>query len=79
MRPSYFLKMKVICKANFYNPKKKVLILKTYFIKNLQNYGVQEINAKEVNETTGGFLWFAAAAIGIGIALVIRGIIRRNQ
>ena len=32
-------------------------------MKNLQNFGVQELSASEIRETGGGFLWFAAAAI----------------
>ena len=45
----------------------------------LPSFGVQEMSAKEIKETGGGFLWFAAAAIGIGIFFVVRGIVRRNQ
>jgi hypothetical protein len=48
-------------------------------MKNLESFGVLELNAKEIKETGGGFLWFAAAAIGIGIFFVVRGIVRRNQ
>ncbi len=27
-------------------------------MKNLKNYGVQELNAQEISETEGGYLWF---------------------
>ncbi|WP_299104058.1 hypothetical protein [uncultured Tenacibaculum sp.] len=35
-------------------------------MKNLQNYGVQELSAKEIKETEGGFLSFVIAA-GVGL------------
>lgn len=32
-------------------------------MKNLQNFGVQELNAKEMRETDGGVIWALASAI----------------
>lgn len=34
-------------------------------MKNLENYGVQEMNAKDIRETDGGFLIFLLA-FGVG-------------
>ena len=32
-------------------------------MKNLENFGVQELNAKEIRNTDGGFLQYLAAAL----------------
>ena len=34
--------------------------------KNLENYGVQELNAREIQETDGGFLEWIAVAVSVG-------------
>jgi len=47
--------------------KNKCLTLNFIKMKNLQNYGVQEMNARELKEVGGGFWWI--------IAIVILGII----
>lgn len=31
-------------------------------MKNLENYGVQELNAREIQETEGGIIWFIVIA-----------------
>lgn len=31
-------------------------------MKNLENYGVQELNAQEIQETEGGIIWFIVVA-----------------
>ena len=35
-------------------------------MKNLENYGVQELNARDIQETEGGFLPWIAAAVAVG-------------
>ena len=37
-------------------------------MKNLENYGVQEMNAKEITETEGGILVLIAVAFAWGVA-----------
>ena len=36
-------------------------------MKNLENYGVQELNTKEIKETNGGFWNFVIGAIAGGV------------
>jgi len=42
-------------------------------MKNLENYGVQEMNAEEIRETDGGSIWVVlgviASVIAIGAAI----------
>ncbi len=33
-------------------------------MKNLENFGVQELNSKEIRETDGGYWWVLQGAIG---------------
>lgn len=37
----------------------------------LENYGVQEMNAMEMKETDGGFAWLLVALLVIGIGVLI--------
>jgi hypothetical protein len=36
-------------------------------MKNLENFGIQELDAKEVREINGGFAWIPVIALGIYI------------
>lgn len=38
-------------------------------MKNLDNYGVQELNAEQVENTDGGFILAVIAVVGIVIAI----------
>ena len=37
-------------------------------MKNLENYGVQELNAKEIRKTDGGIIGLIAVAFWVGVA-----------
>jgi len=39
-------------------------------MKNLENYGVQELSVKEQQNTEGGFLWLAILAV-VGLGFII--------
>lgn len=39
-------------------------------MKNLQNFGVQELNAKEIRETEGGLLFLGACAVILAVAYI---------
>ena len=54
--------------------KNKLLIKIFNFIKNLENYGVLEMNAKEIRATEGGFFGLDDLLIGVTL-LVVGGII----
>tara|TARA_R110002050_G_scaffold238372_1_gene374449 strand:+ start:232 stop:405 length:174 start_codon:yes stop_codon:yes gene_type:complete len=38
-------------------------------MKNLQNFGVQELSAKEIKEIEGGFIWPILEAITVVLAI----------
>jgi len=39
-----------------FTTKSKLLILKSLFMKNLNNYGVKELSTKQMNDTNGGLI-----------------------
>ena len=39
-----------------FTTKSKLLILKSLFMKNLNNYGVKELSSKQMNDTNGGLI-----------------------
>ncbi len=39
-------------------------------MKKLENYGVKELNAKEIRETDGGWIGIAVGAIALAIAVL---------
>ena len=48
----------------------QVLINKTIFMKNLQNYGVQELDAREIRKIFGGGAWATLLGNVVGIVLM---------